>query len=433
MVAASLFKGFEDIDAELCRRVLGRLPKPHVAQQRVIDEAQRFNVIAAGVRFGKSQLAMDRLVNRALQGWPCAWFGTSYKNLAPFWRELKDTLYPATAQVKEQEHSISLIVKGGSIECWSPDNIDAVRGRKYSMVVIDEAAHWPNFEHAWTTVIRQRLTDLRGDAWIISTPRGTSNYFAQMFRRGQDPEFPHWRSWQMPTAANPFIVPEEIEEVRGDLTELAFAQEYLAQFVTWEGAVFRKISDAISDVTHKPQPGRRYVIGVDWGQRNDFTVFCVVDPIENAVVELDRSKGIEYTMQSGRLAALRDRWNKADVIAEENSMGRPIREYLKRDGIPVTPFTTTNATKAAIVEGLALAFERGEIKIPNDPALVGELQAFEASKLPSGLIRYEAPSGQHDDTVIATAIAWEASARGKKRHNLIPISSTPKVPLSSMV
>jgi hypothetical protein len=56
----------------------------------------------------------------------------------------------------------------------------------------------------------------------------------------------------------------------------------------------------------------------------------------------------------------------------------------------------------------ALAFEREEIKIQNDPVLIGELQSFEGTTLPaSGLLRYSAPEGQHDDTVIALALAWE--------------------------
>ncbi len=73
-------------------------------------------------------------------------------------------------------------------------------------------------------------------------------------------------------------------------------------------------------------------------------------------------------------------------------------------------FTTTNASKGAAIEGLALAFERGDIKIPNDPALVGELQAYEMERLPSGLLRYGAPDGMHDDMVMSLALAWQAVA-----------------------
>ena len=87
-------------------------------------------------------------------------------------------------------------------------------------------------------------------------------------------------------------------------------------------------------------------------------------------------------------------------------MGGPVVEQLQRDNLPVIGFQTTNASKSAIIESLALAFERGTISIPNDPVLIGELQAFEASPLASGLMRYSAPAGQHDDCVMSLAFAW---------------------------
>lgn len=68
----------------------------------------------------------------------------------------------------------------------------------------------------------------------------------------------------------------------------------------------------------------------------------------------------------------------------------------------------TNATKANLVEALALAFERGDLQILNDPLLVGELQAYEMERLPSGLVRYSAPDGLHDDIVMSLALAWAA-------------------------
>ena len=96
------------------------------------------------------------------------------------------------------------------------------------------------------------------------------------------------------------------------------------------------------------------------------------------------------------------------VIAEQNSVGQPVIEQLTRDGLRIQPFTTSNASKSQAIEALALAFERGDIRILNDPVMVSELVAYQAERLPSGLLRYGAPSGQHDDTVMALAMAWTA-------------------------
>jgi len=126
---------------------------------------------------------------------------------------------------------------------------------------------------------------------------------------------------------------------------------------------------------------------------------------------MDRFNQIDYAVQRGRLVALAERYRPSVILAESNAMGEPIIEQLRQDGLPVRGFTTTNATKAAAIEALALGFERGSIQIVNDPVLIGELQAYEMTRLPSGAIRYSAPEGMHDDTVMAAAIGYHAAGR----------------------
>ena len=87
-------------------------------------------------------------------------------------------------------------------------------------------------------------------------------------------------------------------------------------------------------------------------------------------------------------------------------------ERLQDDGLPIQPFTTTNATKAEIIRGLQNGFENGEIRILNDPILIGELQAYEQERTSSGLWKFGAPEGMHDDTVIALALAWYGISGG---------------------
>ncbi len=82
------------------------------------------------------------------------------------------------------------------------------------------------------------------------------------------------------------------------------------------------------------------------------------------------------------------------------------------DGLPVYPFLTTNQSKAEAVMALSLAFEKGDIHITDDPALINELEAYEATRLPAGSIRYHHPDdeGLHDDCVTALMIGWFAIA-----------------------
>jgi hypothetical protein len=123
---------------------------------------------------------------------------------------------------------------------------------------------------------------------------------------------------------------------------------------------------------------------------------------------MDRSNRVDYTVQCERLKVLAEHWQPLQIIAEQNSIGQPIIEQLSRDGLHIQPFLTTHASKGQAIETLALAFERSEIRILNDPVLVSELVAYQGERLPSGLLRYGAPDGQHDDTVMALAMAWTA-------------------------
>lgn len=389
------------------------LPRPHAAQRRVVDEARRFNVVDCGRRFGKTTLGVDRILEPALNGRPVGWFAPTYKILIPAYRELANLLDPITSRRNDSERRIELIT-GGVVEFWSLDDPDGCRGRAYARIVIDEAARVTYLERAWNEVIRPTLTDYQGDAWFLSTPRGL-NFFHVLWQRGQDDKQAEWASWQMPTIANPHIAPAEIESARAELPTLVFAQEYEAAFVADGTGVFRRVRDA---ATAGPQteriPGHRYLISADWGKHRDFTVFAVWDATTNELVALDRFQQIDYAVQLGRLRALCERFRPFALAPERNSMGEPIVEQLERAAWApdLLPFTTTNASKKIAVDAFALALEQDAVKILDDPVLIGELQAYESERLPSGLLRYGAPEGMHDDCVMATIIGWDALVEG---------------------
>jgi hypothetical protein len=385
-----------------------KLPRPHTAQSDVLAGRQRFNALCCGRRWGKTTIAMEVIVRVLLDGKPAAWYAPTYRLLKDAWSQIKQTLEPVTERSQEAEKLE--VIGGGSLECWSLDKPDAGRGRAYAAVIIDEAAIVPNFEKAWEQSVRAQLSDYRGEAWFLSTPKGTASYFHTLYQRGQAKE-PGWASWQMPTATNPFIDAREIADAKADLTDLAFAQEYLAQFVVWAGAVFRRITDCVGTIERTPAA----MIGVDWGRTGDYTVFVALGSTGH-VIEVDRFRGIEYGQQRNRLVEFWKRHGaRCWIVAETNSMGGPVVEQLQADRLPVQGFLTTGPSKASIIQGLALAFERGTIRIPNDPVLIGELQAFEGTRSPSGNMRYGAPSGLHDDTIMALAIAWQGLTGPRER------------------
>lgn len=363
--------------------------------------------MACGRRFGKTTLEEDRLVHPALRGLPVAHFAPTYKMMAEAWRDIRRLLAPVTARVNAQQHRLELIT-GGLIEMWSLDTPDVARGRKYARVTVDEAAMIRHLEEAWTAVIRPTLADYQGDAWIASSPKGR-NYFYRMYQLGQDPNEPDWASWQLPTAANPYIVVDEIEAMRRQLPERTFNQEVLAAFLEDGGGVFRGVRRAaVLPLDQVPILGHEYIFGVDWGRSNDFTVITIIDATTRQVVLQDAFTDIGFALQRGRLKIHYQKWRPHVIVAEANSIGLPNIEALQSDGLPVTAFTTTNASKQLAIDGLSLSFEEQTIQIVNDPELIAELEAYEMERLPSGLQRFSAPEGMHDDRVMSLAIGWSA-------------------------
>jgi hypothetical protein len=380
-----------------------RLPELHAVQQQIVSELARFSVLNCGRRFGKDILAINHLIEGALDQQQVAWFAPTYKQLTEVWRVVANVIEPVTRRRSEQQHRAELLT-GGVIDMWSLDQPDTARGRAYNRVIINEAAMVARLQEAWEQVIRPTLTDYHGTALFLSTPKGF-NFFKTVYDRGQDGEQPDWQSWTFPTSANPYIDPVEIEAARRELPESVFSQEYLAAFIADETAVFRGLLHACVLDPNAPIEGHTYVVGCDWGKLNDFSVFSVVDATTREQVYIDRSNRIDYTMQVGRLKALCERYRVRAVIAEANSMGQAIIEQVQRARIPVLSWTATQVTKQQMIEALALSIEQGQIKLLRDAVQMAELQAFTATKTPSGLLRYAAPEGQHDDTVIALGLA----------------------------
>jgi len=202
----------------------------HTGQLKVYDGRKRYNMARCGRRWGKSTLAEYITLRESTQPVPLAYYAPTYRYIKPMWDSLRATLEPATVERSEAHKSIRLIT-GAQIDFWSLEDPDASRGRKYKCIVIDEAALVRKLEYAWQRTIRPTLTDLRGDAWLLSTGRGIGSYFNQMFIENREKE--EWFTYTAPTSENPYISSAEIDEARRTMHPLAFEQEYMGHDVSW--------------------------------------------------------------------------------------------------------------------------------------------------------------------------------------------------------
>lgn len=398
-----------------------RLPYPHQGQRLVRNEAKRFNWLSAGRRWRKTTLTMAIAVESAAQGKTIIWGAPTYDQV----RIGFDETQKAAVGVADfnQSRMEAAFPNNGKIMYRSLDKADNVRGHTADGVVMDEAAFID--KKAWNQVLRPMLIDTGGWAWAISTPNGRNWYWEEHVKAVDDPNS---MAWQVPTLGvritdkglvrephpyeNPDIPFDEIEKLFQSMPTKIFEQEILGQFVDLSGGVFRRVQDAAVLEPQEPDANKQYVAGVDVASSIDFTVVSIMDVKSKELVYLDRFNRVDYNVLENRLEALYRRWHLDSMKIEANSIGQPVIDHLYAKGLSIIPFTTTSATKQSIIQALQSAFEHGEIRIINDPVLVGELLSFESKRSPSGGFSYSAPDGMHDDCVMSLAIAWSALAGG---------------------
>lgn len=221
------------------KRVKIKVPKLHKSQKEVVAASSRFNVLDIGRRWGKTTLAIRLSMDTMIAGGSVGYFVPTYDFGEEFWEEIKERLEPLIAYKSESKHLIRLVT-GGSLKVWTLEKKTSGRSRKYKRVIIDEAAFAKDLKTSWTKAIRATLTDLMGDAWFLSTPQGYNNYFYALFVQGEDksPKFANWKCFQLPSSTNPFLSLEELEEIKSQIDELTWLQEFEAKFVDFTGRPF---------------------------------------------------------------------------------------------------------------------------------------------------------------------------------------------------
>ena len=398
----------------------------HPAQQEIAGAPERFRVVACGRRFGKTTVGLRAVFHHAQHGMECWWVAPTYGNALQVWRALCAEADPAGAAISQTERALDF-PGGGALFVRSARSLHSLRGAGLDFLVVDEAAHLP--ATLWEDILRPMLADRRGGALLLSTPNGL-NWFHECFVRGQDPAEHEWRSFHFSSYDNPRIARTELETLRRHTRDATFRREYLAEFLPGEAGVFREPARAATaPAGATPQVKGHYVAGIDWGRSQDYTAVVVLEiPAKSrdgaargsvappTMVALERFRELSWSLQRSRILALCERWRPAVLLAEANSIGEPNLEAVQGDGLPIRPFHTTARSKGPLIEALALALERDDLRLQPEPILLAELSAYQQERLPLGGYRYSAPAGAHDDTVMALALAWRACGQEATVH-----------------
>lgn len=281
--------------------VVVKKPRLHVAQKEVCALAKRFNVLDCGRRWGKSKLGVRLAMDTILAGGPVGYFVPTYTYAEEFWDEIKERLEPIITYRNESKYLLRFAT-GGSLKVWSLEKLRAGRGKKYKRVIIDEAAFAKNLKESWEKSIRPTLIDLQGDAWFLSTPYGTANYFKSLFDNELMPDMANWKSFQMPTHTNPYIPPEELEELKKQFDDLTYQQEIMAVFVDYTARPFAYSFDPAKHVREfkGPAPGLPLYLSFDF---NVDPITCIVSQHNGQKIRIHQ----EYRLENSDIYALCER------------------------------------------------------------------------------------------------------------------------------
>lgn len=204
---------------------LGLLPW----QVEVHQAPERFKVIAAGRRTGKTQLAAVSLILKALDNKPGKVF-----YVAPTQGMAKDImwdkLYELAGDIIEthNKNDLTLTLTGGAtIYLKGADRPDTLRGVSLKHLVLDEFAFMK--ADVFDAILRPALADMKGTCIFIGTPEGR-NHFYDKYVEAQIGGDPQWGAWHYTSYDNPTLDKAEVDHARNTLPNWAFQQEYMASF-----------------------------------------------------------------------------------------------------------------------------------------------------------------------------------------------------------
>jgi hypothetical protein len=371
------------------------LPQPHINQQKILDSPSRFRVVMAGRRFGKSELSQIEIIINALQGNNVAYITPTYQLARVFFEQL---IKVVPFESNKSELSIKF-PNDGSVEFFTGERLDNLRGRKFHLVVIDEASFIPNLEDGWLNSIRPTLTDYKGRALFISTPKG-KNYFYSLYLKSGEPD---WEAFKFTTYDNPYIDKGEIDDARLQLPEVVFEQEYMANPAENAANPFGStyIRQCTFELSHEPP----IAFGIDLAKSVDWTVIIGLDR-NGSVCHFERfQKDWRQTKQ------VINNLPRVPILMDSTGVGDPIFEDLQRDGLNVQGYKFTSTSKQQLMEGLASAIQQRKITFP-EGHITQELEVFEYQYTAFG-VKYSAPQGFHDDCVMSLGLAWHHYTRNR--------------------
>lgn len=301
-------------------------------------------------------------------------------------------------------------IYGSTLQCHSIEAYTSIRGTTVSgILVMDECAYYPdllpNGEEPFSNVIYPIIKARKPKVLCISTPRGKRGMYWQLYLRAVDKE-KGYREITSTIFDDSLVSESEINEIKRNISDIAFRQEFLVEFLDSSLTFFKGYQDCFSDFTFNEK--EKIHIGVDLAANGeDATVVTLINEsmqVKQYVIE--GTLDVKYNKIANIINSVP---NLVAAYLENNGVGTPMINEIKRlvrHRSKIYEWTTTNSSKEEIVSDMAVKIANKEIHFNNDDTgLFAELGSFIVKYTKSGRMQFEAQSGKHDDKVLSACIA----------------------------
>ena len=343
-----------------------------------------------------------------------------YWHIFPYLNEGTDTVWkdPSTnvfrwipPQMMKNIHvdnsAHSLTFPNGSVyQLKGADNPDSLRGAKPKHVFVDEYGeiakrHGNELREA---ILEPSVRSSGGGIDYAGTPKG-NNDFETIFRYGSTRE--DWWSSKKTVYDTGIYSEEEIADIKVNITNQdLFMQEYMCEVMDGAMTVFKGHLECATSVLMEPILGHSYVFGIDLARTFDKTAIVGFDVHTNAMVYFRTLSNQSWEQQKMNILSTLSKYNGAQAVVDATGVGDSFVDQLIIAGGNIYPFKIgSNLVKRNLIEKLAMYFENKYLTYPPIDEIKDELNSFEYTITNNNNVTYSAPSGKHDDIVLAMALA----------------------------
>ena len=406
---------------------------PYQKQKQVIDgfidSDQLFGVVVAPRGSGKSLLGMNMLLYWALAGpkRKTAWISPIYNQGKSIYDQIVEAAKDVIIANNRQDLLITF-VNGSTVKFLSTDNMDTIRGFRFSHMVIDEMAFMK--ELAIEQVVLPTLNPSGKKCLIISTPKG-KNFFYNWFIRGQQGDG-SVVSYRIQLDECPYVNSDLIESARKSLPPDLFKQEYEAQFVDSSNDVFIGTNKVAILNNYEEARGQDAFVGIDTGLTSDMSVLTLISPIGKVLV-MDAINNMNIQDIAQRYMNIMSNYNIVGGNIESNGIGRGMVDLITPKFRKVRPFNTSQDSKTEIVRKLINDIETQTIELPTEelcPELHKEFANYSYKLSSTGKLSFGHISGAHDDYLDSLMLANYSRVQFMDRKSMTvqgsPITVKPK-------